>query len=300
MTRTAAVFGLALSLFLPHGANAQLTPAQLAAQQVSAIAPQLALLAGSPANLEALAAGLVLGRPIVLTATTADGITQTVTLAPNAAMSPQAAARLLEATRQALVTRGIASATPEQVGAMLVGGTLATPLGNTLVAGTLSGSVNPGAMQVQRQVAGLGGAAGTSANLRALQQGLTTGTPIRLTGATPAAPAALTFQVPGGPMSEFEATQAIGFAGQLLAAQGIVNPTPQQIRAALVGGTVLAPSGVVALRGVLEGRGTAQTAVSTFGTSFSPTVGTSASPSFGTSAGPNGPPSIAAQMQGRR
>jgi hypothetical protein len=300
MPRIPAVLVLASSLFLSQAAHAQLTPAQLAAQQVSAIAPQLALLAGSPANLQALAAGLVLGQPIVLTATTPDGITQTVTLAANAAMTPQTAAQVLEAARQALITRGIAAPTPEQVGAILVGGTLATPLGNTLVPGTLTGTINPAAMQVQRQVAGLGGAAGTSANLQALQQGLTTGTPIRLTGGTPAAPTVLTFQVPGGRMSEFEATQAIGFAGQLLAAQGIVNPTPAQIRAALVGGSVLTPSGVVALRGVLEGRGAAQTAISTFGTSTSPSVATSASPIFGAGGGPNGPPSIAAQMQGRR
>lgn len=323
----APLFALVVALALPQAARAQLTPAQIAAQQVTALAPQLLLLAGSPANLEALAAGLVLGQPIVLTATTPDGITQTVTLSPSAPLTPQAAAQILEAARQALIVRGIASPTPEQVGAMLVGGTLATPLGNTLVSGVLSGSVNPGAMQVQRQVAGLAGTGGNTANLRALTTGLTAGTPITLTGtSTTGAPISVTFGVPGGRMTEFEAAQALGFAGQLLASQGIVNPTPEQIRAALVGGTVATPTGTVSLRGVLEGRGTAQTALSTFGTSFSPSVNTSASQVFGTSfsptftprqlgaagtaagagspgspgAGSNGPPSIAAQMQGRR
>lgn len=309
------LFALIVGLLVPQAARAQLSPAQLAAQQVTALAPQLALLAGSPANLQALAAGLVLGQPIVLTATTPDGITQTVTLAANAAMTPLAAAQVLESARQALIARGIAAPTPEQVGAMLVGGTLATPLGNTLVAGTLTGSINPAAMQVQRQVAGLAGVGGTTANLRALTTGLTTGTPITLSGTTAAgAPTSLTFRVPGGRMSEFEAAQALGFAGQLLASQGIVNPTPDQVRAALLGGTVAAPAGPVALRGVLEGRGTVQTALSTFGTSFSPSVSTSTSQVFGTSfsptvapgplgatgTGPNGPPSIAAQLQGRR
>lgn len=317
MTKITPVLALVLALVLPQAARAQLTPAQLATQQVAALAPQLALLAGSPANLQALAAGLVLGQPIVLTATTPDGITQIVTLAPPAPMTPQAAAQMLETARQALVTRGIAAPTPEQIGVTLVGGTLATPLGNTLVTGTLSGSLNPAAMQVQRQVAGLAPTGGSSANLQALMNGLTTGAPITLAGSTPAgAPTTLTFRVPGGPMSQFEAAQALGFAGQLLASQGIVNPTPEQVRAVLLGGAVRTPAGTIAVRGVLEGRGTAQTAISTFGTSFSPTVSTSASPVFGTSfspttlnpaqpgatgaAGPNGPPSIAAQMQGRR
>lgn len=241
MTRITPVLALVLALVLPQAARAQLTPAQLATHQVAALAPQLALLAGSPANLQALAAGLVLGQPIVLTATTPDGITQIVTLAPPA---------------------------------------------------------------------------GTSANLQALMGGLTAGAPITLAGSTPAgAPTTLTFRVPGGPMSQFEAAQALGFAGQLLASQGIVNPSAEQVRAALLGGAVRTPAGTIAMRGVLEGRGTAQTAISTFGTSFGPTVSTSASPVFGTSfsptlnpvqpgatgaAGPNGPPSIAAQMQGRR
>jgi hypothetical protein len=313
----APLFALLVALALPQAARAQLAPAQLAAQQVTALAPQLALLAGSPANLQALAAGLVLGQPIVLTATTPDGITQTVTLAANAAMTPLVAAQVLEGTRQALITRGIAAPTPEQVGATLVGGTLATPLGNTLVSGTLTGSVNPAAMQIQRQVAGLAPGAGTNANpnLQALNNGLTTGAPITLTGNDLAgAASSLTFQVPGGPMTQLEASQTLAFASQLLASQGIVNPSADQIRAALLGGEVLTPTGPRALRGVTEGRGTVQTAISTFGTSFSPSVSTSTSPVFGTSfsptvtpgqpgatgAGPNGPPSIAAQLQGRR
>jgi hypothetical protein len=308
---------LALLLFWAGAASAQtaLTPAQLAAQQVAAVAPQLALLAGSTANFEALAGGLVLGQPIILNATTPDGITQTVTLAPNAPMTPLVAAQTLERARQALIVRGISAPTPEQVGVSLTGGTLTTPSGNTLVSGQLTGTVNPGAMSVQRQVAGLNTIGGSNANAQALASGLTSGTPITLTGTTPAGvPSTLTFGVPGGAMSPLEATQALQFAGQLLASQGIVNPTPEQVRAALLGGTVQAASGqTVSLRGVLEGRGTAQTAVSPgVGTSFSPSFNTSNSPIIGTSnspttpipssasAGSNGPPSPAAQMQGRR
>lgn len=309
-----------LTLASPGISRAQ-TPADLAAQQVTALAPQLALMAGSVANLRSLAAGLVLGQPITLTAVTPDGIAQTVMLTPPAAMTPLAAAQLLENTRQALITRGIATPTPEQVGVALTGGTLPTPVGNALVPGTLTGTINPAALQVQRQVAGLSplGGSGANANLQSLTNGLTTGAPITLTGTTAAgAPTTTTFQVPGGALSTFEASQALQFAGQLLASQGIANPTPDQVRAALLGGPVDAPAGPVTLRGVLEGRGTAQTALSRFGTSDSPATNTSFSPILGTSNSPvfapgaptgaassatanrNGPPSPAAQMQGRR
>lgn len=316
MTQTLSFVVATLFLLAPAATRAQ-TPAELAAQQVNALAPQLALLAGSASNFQSLAAGLVLGQPIVLTATGTDGIVQTVTLAPPIAMTPAAAAQTLERARQALIVRGIAAPTPEQIGVALTGGTLPTPVGNALVAGTLSGTINPAAMQIQRQPVGLSPVGGTPSNLRSLTAGLTSGQPITLTGTTPAgAPSTLTFRVPGGPLTPLEAAQALQFAGQLLASQGIVNPTPEQTRAALLGGAVAGTGGPVVLRGVLEGRGTVQTAVSGFGTSFSPIVNTSASPIFGTSfsptfptpsapgapaaAGPNGAPSIAAQMQGRR
>ena len=326
MTKTLAAVLASLALASPFAARSQTAPdtaAQLATQQVLALAPQLALLAGSAANMQALAAGLVLGRSIVLNATTLDGISQTVTIAPQATLTPVAAAQVLENTRQALIVRGIGTPTPEQVGVALTGGTLTTPVGSQIVSGTLTGTVNPAAMQVTRQVAGLAPFGSSSANLQSLTTGLTTGRPITLAGTTPAgAPTTLTFGVPGGAMSAFEASQALQFAGQLLAAQGIVNPTPEQVRAALLGGVVQGPASVVTLRGVLEGRGTVQTATSATGTSFSPTVNTSASQVTGTSFSPtvvpppgpatpsatpgttppanNGAPSIAVQMQGRR
>lgn len=298
MTKILSFVVVAFFLLAPAASRAQ-TPAELAAQQVSALAPQLALLAGSPANLQALAAGLVLGQPVVLTATTPDGIVQTVTLAPPVAMTPAAAAQTLERARQALIVRGIAAPTPEQVGVALTGGTLPTPVGNTLIAGALTGTINPAAMQIQRQPVGLSPLGGSAANVQNITTGLTSGRPITLTGTSAAGtPATLTFGVPGGPMTPLEASQALQFAGQLLGSQGIVNPTPEQVRAALLGGPVTGTGGTVSLRGVLEGRGSAQTAVSGFGTSFSPTFpapGTAA-----TASAPNGAPSIAAQMQGRR
>jgi hypothetical protein len=316
MTRFVSAAAAAALLAWASAAFTQQTPEQIAAQQVAALAPQLGLLAGTPGNFQSLAAGLVLGQPVVMTATTQDGITQTVTLTPTGTMTPLVAAQTLERARQALIVRGIAAPTPEQVGIALTGGTLVTPLGSTLIPGALTGGVNPGAMTVQRQIAGLSGIGGSAANTQALTTGLTNGTPITLTGTTPAGqPTSVTFTAPGGAMSALETTQMLQFASQLLASQGIINPTPEQIRAALLGGTVQSATGqAVSVRGVLEGRGAAQTAVSSpVGTSFSPTVNTSASPIVGTSNSPvvgnpgtapgalgNGAPSPAAQMQGRR
>lgn len=320
MPKTFTILAVSLLFALPAGsAFSQQTP-QAIGQQVTRIAPQLIAFAGSPANLQALAAGLVQGQPIVLGATTADGITQTVTISPTAPLTVENAAIALERARQLLITRGISAPTPEQIGVALVGGTLSAPLGNSLVNGVLSGTVNPAAMQVQRQVAGLQPGGTASPNLQSLTTGLTQGSTVTLRGAGPdGQPQTLTFTPPGGAMSALEAGQAMQLAGQLLAAQGLINPTPEQIRAAFLGGTLSTVNGIVAVRGVLEGRGTSavSTIGSTVGTSASPITGTSASPSvstsasprFGTSntpivngasAGPNGPPSPAAQMQGRR
>jgi hypothetical protein len=333
MSKPLSIFAVALMLALPTSAFSQQTP-QAIGQQITGIAPQLTAFAGSPANLQALSAGLVQGVPIVLSATTADGITQTVTIFPVAAMTVQNAAIALERARQLLITRGVGAPTPEQIGVALVGGTLSAPLGSSLVNGVLTGTANPAAMQVQRQVAGLQPGGASSANLQNLTTGLTQGSAVTLSGTGPSGqPQTLTFTPPGGPMSALEAGQALQLAGQILAAQGLINPTPEQIRVAFLGGTLSTGNGIVAVRGVLEGRGTpaVSTIGSTVGTSASPIIGTSASPIVSTSASPlfgtsdsparntsvsplfgtsntpggaatgrNGPPSPAAQIQGRR
>jgi hypothetical protein len=63
----------------------------------------------------------------------------------------------------------------------------------------------------------------------------------------------LTFTPPGVPLCADETKQALQLAAELLASQGIQDPTPEQLRAALIGGAVATPSGAkVLLRGVLE------------------------------------------------
>jgi hypothetical protein len=84
-------------------------------------------------------------------------------------------------------------------------------------------------------------------------------------------------------MNAFEVNQALQLASALLAQQGILDPTPDQLRVALVGGTLSGVNGAgVPVRGVLQGR--------VRNTSESTVLNTSASPFFGTS---NTPPSVA-------
>ena len=297
---------LAALVFLATSAHAW-GQAVNAAQQVQLLAPQLIAFSGSNANFQNLANGLVQGTPITISGVTPDGLLQTVTITPTAALTPTQAAQTLEAARQLLIARGIAQPTAQQIGVALTGGPLPTPLGTFQTPGTLTGTINTAALQVQQQPALVTPFAGSAANLQSLSTGLTQGGPISLRSASGQA---VTFTTPGGAMSALEANQTLQLANQLLVSQGITNPTPEQIRSALVGGTVATAFGTnVQLRGVLEGRvspasPTFTTTNPTFTTS-TPTF-TGANPAFtgnsstGASA-PNGPPSPAAQMQqGRR
>jgi len=305
------------------------------AQQVQLLAPQLVPFSGSTANFQSLATGLVQGTPITLTGVTADGLLQTVTITPPGAMTATQAAQKLEAARQLLISRGIAQPTAQQIGVALAGGALPTALGTFQTPGTLTGTINTAALRVQQQPALATPLASSPANLQNLSAGLTQGGVISLSSA---AGPSVTFTSPGGAMPPLEANQTLQLASQLLVSQGITNPTPEQIRAALLGGTVTTPFGTnVLIRGVLEGRGspaspTFTTSNPTFTTSNPTFTGTnptftasnpsltgtnpaftsgtpgitpSATPGFasGSSVGanaPNGGPSPAAQMQGRR
>lgn len=92
--------------------------------------------------------------------------------------------------------------------------------------------------------------AGSSANAQSLVQGLRTGSAITLSGST--GQGSVTFQSPTSPLGNGEVAVSLGLAQQSLAGYGIDDPTPQQLQAALVGGTVTAPDGSqVRLAGVL-------------------------------------------------
>ena len=232
-------------------------------QQIQSTAPQLVAFAGSDANLQALVAGLSSAQPVTLVTVGAGGVLQIVTFTPPNALSTADTSRALEQARTSLISRGISQPSAQQIAVALMGGPLVTSAGPLQVPGVLTGSIPTNAVQVRNELpaAGAGGTSatvfgGSAANLQALQNGLQRGTTITLTGTAPnGAAQTLTFTAPGGPMTAFEANSALQLASQSLALQGIVSPTPDQIRAALVGGTVTSSGGnVVALQGVLQGR----------------------------------------------
>jgi hypothetical protein len=119
--------------------------------------------------------------------------------------------------------------------------------------------------------------------LQALRNALASGNRITLTSGTGTATQNTTF-VPTGRLGDAEITLALQSAATLLAQQGIVNPTAEQLRAALFGGTVVAASGTpVAVQGVLQAEVRNASDSRALNTSTSPTFGTSTSSNFGTS-----------------
>ena len=92
------------------------------------------------------------------------------------------------------------------------------------------------------------GFAGSTANLESLATGLRHGTQIRLTGSGETA----LVQPPTRPMGYGNITRTLDLSSRQLAALGITDPTPQEISAALNGGTVHTATGDVTLQGVLQ------------------------------------------------
>ena len=90
--------------------------------------------------------------------------------------------------------------------------------------------------------------AGSSANLESLAAGLRRGSAVTLTEGT----TSVEFLPPTRPMGYGNVTRALDLARRQLSAVGITNPTPEQLRAAMIGGTVSTANGDVALQGVLR------------------------------------------------
>ncbi len=102
--------------------------------------------------------------------------------------------------------------------------------------------------------------AGSRENAVNLATGLRTGSEITLTGTDNGSGAngSTTFMPPTKPMGHGNVFKSLALAQQQLAANGIDNPTPQQIEAALNGGTITVGEGAdaktVELQGVLQMR----------------------------------------------
>ena len=300
----AALAALALSASaIAQTTTTTLTPA---AQQVQLVAPQLVPFSGSSANFDSLVNGLTSGAPVTLSTANPDGSAQIVTFLPGPSLTVVDAARRLETARQNLIAGGIAAPTAQQVAVALVGGPLTTLSGTATLTGVLSGTTGTTPLQVRNEpapVSALTGAGAlnlSAANLQALRTALGQGSAVTLSAATATGAAQnVTFAVPGGPMSAAEVNQALQLAAALLGQQGIPNPTPDQIRVALVGGTLAGVNGAnVPVQGVLQGRVRTTSESPLLSTSNSPFIGTSNTPSA-TAPVPNAAP-VAAPVDGVR
>lgn len=90
--------------------------------------------------------------------------------------------------------------------------------------------------------------AGSMTNLESLAGGLRYGSEVTLTqGADTVA-----FVPPTKPMGYGSVTHALNLANRQLMLAGVTQPTPEQIAAAMMGGTVTTPDGEVELQGVLQ------------------------------------------------
>lgn len=227
-------------------AGAAAAPLSPLAHEVVLLGPQLERFAGSAENFESLARGFRLGSEVTLSTTAADGTRDIVTFTPAQPLAAMETARLLERARQLLISHGIGAPGAKEIGIALMGGVLAAPAGPVQLPGLVAADPKK-PLAVTQSVFG-----GSAQNYRNLVDGLTGGSTVTLSTAGKPDTA---FAAPGGAMSADEAKEAIRLASALLAAQGIHDPTPAQVRAALVGGTVVTPDKrSIALRGVLEGR----------------------------------------------
>jgi len=214
---------LLAALALPAAAAAQSTQFQLGSQpalEVQRLAPQLVAFAGSDVNFANLVNGLALGLPVTLTTASAPGATQVVSFTPTGTMTVTQIAQLLESARQSLITRGIATPTAEQLGAVLAGGTLSTALGSTPVTGLVTTStglatnttsnVSPAAaIQNANSAAAAGGTAVRNMSDSRFPRGISD---------TPPTP------VPGGPAPAASPPAALNVPGAATAAPAATTP----------------------------------------------------------------------------
>jgi len=148
------------------------------------------------------------------------GMSQVTSFSAQKRMASAEALAYVDRARGELMRLGVQQPTAEEIARMLAGGPLVVPAGNVTLPGLLNVAGIPASI-VSQQVA-----AGTPVN----------GTPGYGTSAA------------GGSAAVPAREQAI----RELAALGIINPSEDQIRTALVGGTITTVNGVYQLPGVLS------------------------------------------------
>jgi hypothetical protein len=174
-------------------------------------------------NLQNLLAGLMNGAAVTLITPLTTGQIQVTSFRSLASMNAADAVAYVDRARQQLALLGFQQPTAEEIARMLAGGPLEAPAGRVTVPGILN-------------------VAGVSASISS--QIVAAGTPVPGYGTFGANSAA------GGSAPALTAPareQAI----QQLATLGILNPSEDQIRTALVGGTITTVNGIYQLPGVL-------------------------------------------------
>ena len=170
-------------------------------------------------NLQNLLAALMYGTPVTLVTPLTTGMSQVTSFSAPTHMSQAEAFAYVNNARQEVQRLGVPQPTAEEIARMLAGGPLVVPAGNVTVPGLLN-------------LAGI--------PARIASQQVAAGTPVSGYGQSAAGGSAPALSVPAR-------EQAI----RELAALGIINPSEDQIRTALVGGSITTINGVQQLPGVL-------------------------------------------------
>ena len=170
-------------------------------------------------NLQNVLAALTSGTEVTLVTPLTSGMLQVTSFNPGARMSSADAGAAIDRARSQLQALGEPQPSAEEIARMLAGGPINLPGGRIQAAGILPARGQPASIRSQVVAAG------------------TTLAP----GPAPATSAA------GGSAP----APARELALQQLAAIGIINPSEDQIRTAIVGGTVNTVNGAVLLPGVL-------------------------------------------------
>ena len=168
-------------------------------------------------NLQNLLSALTTGSETLLVTPLRTGQLQVTSFNPGGRLSASDANLLINQARDSLQALGEPRPTAEEIARMLAGGPIELPGGRIHTAGMLP-------------------SAGWPASIRS--QVVAAGTPLPSAGPSSAA---------GGTAPVAAREQAL----QQLAALGIINPSEDQIRTALVGGTITTVNGLYELPGIL-------------------------------------------------
>jgi len=114
---------------------------------------------------------------------------------------------------------------------------------------TTAGGGGSGAVYLKRSDTRFGGFTGSTVNTDSLARGLRTGSEVRLSGSGET----VVFTPPTRPMGNGNVTRAMDLAQRDLAASGISNPTPSEIRTAMMGGTITRTDGTTTTTTTFDG-----------------------------------------------